>query len=212
MGREELPHVLIAVLVVFLVAGFSYFAELLFSPLLQILLFSMIIVLVHVVSKELAAYFFDARVEHSIWMVSRFGLKEHHHLKEPVPLGAILPLFFSVFSLGIFKVMPVLTYETRALRRRAARRFGIYSYTAMTDWHNGLIGAAGIIGLLILSVIAYVSDFEYLAKLAVYYSLANIIPISSLDGAHILFGSRIVWTALAIIVALFFIGAFVILV
>ena len=97
----------------------------------------------------------DSSVEHRVWHVFRYGFKAHNHFKSEMPFGVIVPLFFSLFTLGMIKVMTFLTYETHALKHRAAKRFGFYSYTEMTDWHNGLIGAAGIIATLIVSLIGY---------------------------------------------------------
>jgi Zn-dependent protease len=89
------------------------------------------------------------------------------------------------------------------MKVRAAKRFGFYSYSELTDFHNALIGAGGIIALLILSFISYFPGFEYLSRIAAFYAFWNMIPISKLDGTQIFFGSRALWTALAIITIIF---------
>ena len=100
--------------------------------------------------------------------------------------------------------MTILTYNTTALKRRAAKRFGYYSFAEMTDWHNALIGAAGIIVMLLLSFVSYwIPTLEPLARLAAFYAFFNMIPFSKLDGSQIYFGSRILWYALAIITLIF---------
>ncbi|MBI2451642.1 hypothetical protein HYV50_01025 [Candidatus Pacearchaeota archaeon] len=203
MDSKELGHVLAAVLILFVVASFSFVLKGEYEIIPQILFFAFIIIAVNVFAKVIMAYLVDASVEHRIWHVYRFGVKPGRHFKKELPFGVILPLVFSVFSLGVFKLMTFLSYETRALKYRAAKRFGYYSHTEMTDWHNGLIGAAGIVALLILSAVSYIPDFEYLSKLAAYYAFFNMLPISNLDGTQIFFGSRIIWTVLAFLSLIF---------
>lgn len=203
MAKQELVHVLVAILLLFVVAGASFVIIDDYVSLSKVLVFSFLVIGVHVLAKKGAARVFDSTVEHRIWHVYRYGLKEKSHFKKEIPFGVILPLIFSLFSLGFVQVMTFLTYETRALKYRAAKRFGFYSYTEMTDWHNGLIGAAGIVALLLLSLISYFPNLEYLSKIAAYYAFWNMIPVSDLDGTQIFFGSRIIWTVLALTTLVF---------
>ncbi|MFH1425125.1 MAG: hypothetical protein ABIG28_00130 [archaeon] len=203
MESKELAHVAVAVLMMFVVSGLGFVLAGDSFMLMQVFVFSFVVVVVPVVVKKVMAYSLDARVEHEIWHFYRFGWWTESHFKSPVPFGLITPLFFSAFSLGIVKVMTFLTYETRALKHRAAKRFGHYSYTSMTDWHNGLIGATGVVSLLVVSVLAYFGDFGLLGKMAAYYAFWNIIPFSKLDGTQIFFGNRIVWSVLAVICLIF---------
>jgi hypothetical protein len=79
----------------------------------------------------------------------------------------------------------------------------------MTDWHNALIGAAGIVAVLILSIISYLIPWsDSLWRLSAYYAFWNMIPLSNLDGTQIFFGSRVLWSTLAIVVAIFTVYAF----
>ncbi len=165
--------------------------------------FSVIVIVIPIIVKKAVAYSLDASVEHEIWQVYHTGIKPKQHFKKEKPFGLFVPLLFTLVSLGAWKVMTFLTYETRALKHRAAKRFGFYSYTAMTDWHNGLIGACGVISLLIISVLAYLSGLEYLAKMATYYAFWSVVPISKLDGTQIFFGSRVLWAVLAVTTLIF---------
>jgi len=196
---REFKHILAAIFVLTVVIGFSFALEGNWIFLAQALLFSAIIIAVSVFSKKIAAHLLDADVEHEIWNFSRYGFRPHQYFKNTLPFGVILPLFFTLFTLGKLKVMTFLTYETRALKIRAAKRFGFYSYAEMTDWHNGLIGSAGIISLILLSVVSYFSGFEYLARISAFYAFFNLIPLGKLDGSQIFFGSKILWTTLAAI-------------
>lgn len=210
MNKREISHILAAIIILAVVSSFGLIFTSGFSVFPKILLFSAIIIVVTVVTKKLTAFLLDSDVEHEIWQFQRFGWKPHYYLPNKIPLGIIAPLFFTIFSLGFLKICTVLTYEARALKYRASRRFGFYSFTELTDWHNGVIGAAGIISVLIVATIGYFPGFEYLSKMAAFYALTNLIPFSKLDGTQIFFGSRILYTALLVVCLIFFVFALII--
>ncbi len=203
MKKEEIAQILIAILMLFIVVGVGFIVQGEIERLTETIIFSIIIISIHVYVKKGFAYMLDCNVEHRIWHVFRIGWREHHHFKKEIPFGIIIPLIFTAFSLGLFKIMTFLTYETRALKHRAAKRFGFYSFTEVTDWDNGLIGASGIIALMVVSIVGYILGFESLSKMAAYYVLFNMIPISNLDGTQIFFGSRIIWSVLGLISLIF---------
>ena len=70
----------------------------------------------------------------------------------------------------------------------------------MTDWHIALIAVAGIIINLIAAIIGYVAGFETFAKLNIWFAAWALIPLSSLDGSKIFFGSRPLWFTMLVIV------------
>ncbi len=177
--------------------------------------FSLIIIAVNILAKKISAYLLDSNIEHEIWKVSQVGLKSTWpwRFKKEVPAGIILPLLGALASIIIntpVLLLAILTYESRALKTRAAKRFGYYSYTEMTEWHNSIIGASGIIAVFILSAFAYLIGQETLAKIGVYYSFWNLLPISKLDGSQIFFGSKILWSVLAAISLIFIFLALII--
>ncbi len=206
MKLPEFYNILAAILILAIISSFSFALKAQWAGIPQMLLFSAIIILVSIFAKKLMAYLLDSDVEHTIWKFSRWGYKPHQHFDKELPAGIIFPLFFAIFSLGAIKFAALLTYEARALKRRAAKRFGFYSYTELTEWHNALIGAAGIIAVFLIIIITYFLPFsgmEALAKIAAYYAFFNMLPLSKLDGAQIFFGSRVLWTALAVIAIIF---------
>ena len=213
MQIKELSHIIASFVIFTIIASAVPFYNQDWNLVCLTAAFCAIILLVAVYSKKLMAYLLDSDIEHEIWHVERFGYKPHHHVRkylpEGIPAGIILPLIISFFSLGAAKFPAFLTYETKALTHRAAKRFGPTSFVEMTDWHNGIIGSAGIIGVLIVSFIAYFPGYEYLAKLAAYYAFANMIPISKLDGTQIFFGSRVLYSVLAVLTLIFFAYALV---
>lgn len=212
MKSNEFLHIFSAILILTIVSGFSFALKEKWAFLPIIFAFSTIIIVLSVLVKKLTAYLLDANVEHEIWQMSNYGLRPSDHFKKPLPAGILFPLAITLFSLGTVKFMPLLTYETRALKHHASKRFGFYSFKEMTDFHNGLIGAAGILFALLLSLITYLlpaSNLEYLAKMSAYYAFWNLLPISKLDGTQILFGSKILWAVLATISSIFVILALI---
>ena len=206
MKTSEFYHILAAILVLWVVSAISFAIDLEWDKVAYTFLFSALIISVSVISKKITANLLDADVEHEILEFYRFGFYPSYHLSKPIPLGIILPLIASVFSLGSLKVMTLLTYEARALKYRAAKRFGFYSFKEMTDWHHAVIGASGILFVLLLSMLAYLlplPNLEYLAKLSAFYAFWNMLPLSKLDGSQIFFGSRILWTVLFSIATIF---------
>ncbi|OIO81500.1 hypothetical protein AUJ84_00990 [Candidatus Pacearchaeota archaeon CG1_02_32_132] len=203
MNEKEIIHVIIAIIILSIVISFTELIQTNFYYLGTAIIFASIIIITNVLGKKVAASFLDASVEHSILSWSRYGFKPDWHLKKEIPSGAILPLVFSAFSLGYIKVMAILTYDTSALKRRAAKRFGHYSYTEMTDFHTALVGAGGIVITLLLAFITYWTGPETLARMAAFYAFWNMIPVSKFDGTQIYFGSRVLWTILTLITLLF---------
>jgi len=204
MKDLEIIHILIAILILSAVVAFKPAIEQNLPGVGLAILFSTIIIIVTVVGRKIAANLLDSDVEHKVWMFSRYGYRPNWHLETSIPAGIILPLFLSFFSLGIIKFPTILQYETKALKVRAARRFGFYSYTEMTEWHNALIGAAGIISVLLLSFLSYFPGLEGLSKICAFYAISNILPIAKLDGTQILAGSKILYITLLIVTLIFF--------
>lgn len=209
MKEKEIIHIIIAVLVLAVVISVKkIFLDLDFSYLGLAILFAFAIIMANVLSKKLVASWLDASVEHKVWFWKRYWFKPNWHLEKEVPAGALLPLVIAAFSIGYIKMMTILTYETSVLKRRAAKRQGYYAYTEMTDFHLSLIGGAGILGTLILSFAAYwFQPLEELSRMAAFYAFWNMIPFSKLDGSHIFFGSRLIWTILGAITLAFTIFA-----
>lgn len=203
MDTKELVHVIVAMLLLFVASSVAIILRGDVYLLPALLLFSIIVILVHVFSKKLIAYHLDASVEHRIWEFKRFGFKPGMEFNKPIPLGLILPLLVTFMTAGIIKFTAILTYETSALKYRAAKRHGARSYTVMTDWHNAVIGAFGIFCVLALSFFAYFPGWETLSKMAAYYAFWNMLPISKLDGTQIFFGNRTLWAILAMLSAIF---------
>ncbi len=205
MERNEFVHLIGAVIILTAVISFSAFLAGQYSFLSTALLFSIVLIAVHVGGKKLMANMLDCDVEHRLWTLSQYGYKPQQHFKKPMPASVVIPFGISIITGGIVKCMAILTYEAKAKTIRAAKRFGFYSFTELTDWHNAVIGAGGIIALLTLSAVSYFlpAQLEQLAGLAAGYAFWNMLPISDLDGTQIFFGSRILYATLGVITLIF---------
>jgi hypothetical protein len=206
MGNNEFGNVVAACVILALVMGMPFIYNGHWETFAMVCSFAIIIIATHVLSKKVVAFLLDSDVEHRLWHVYRFGFKGGSHFKKEIPFGVVVPLGVAVFAtLLLWPIgawiyfMGILTYETRALKYRAAKRFGFYSYTEVTDWHNAIIGGAGILAVLILAVVAYFPGLELLTRLAIYYAFFNMLPISELDGTQIFFGSRVLYFVLGVI-------------
>tara|TARA_Y100000310_G_C20570320_1_gene757666 strand:+ start:438 stop:1076 length:639 start_codon:yes stop_codon:yes gene_type:complete len=204
MEKREINHIVLGILTLTAIVGFSKLIEANYSYLLIAFGFAAITIGANILTKKLIASSLDADVKHELWTTSMQKYKPHQRLKKPILSGILFPLAITALTLGLVKVPTILTYETEAKKIRAAKRHGYYSFTEMTEWHNALIGASGIMVLLILSIIAYIiPSLQGLPKILIYYAFFNMLPISKLDGTQIYFGSRTLWTTLAIVTSLF---------
>jgi len=201
MNQSELLHVIIAILVLTIVIGFGSLISLNPGNIGLAILFGFLIISLNVLAKKFTAHRLDSEVESKIWFWKRYGYGRNQYFKKAIPAGIIFPIFLTAFSLGALQLMTILSFETTALKRRASKRFGKSSYTEMTDFHTGLIAASGIVAVLLLSFVSYwIPGLSGLSKFAAFYAFWNIIPFSQLDGTKIFFGSRVLWSVLAIII------------
>lgn len=199
MKESEIIQIIIAIVVLGIVTGAQELVALDLNAVVKAVGFSAIVIGASILGKKIVASRLDADVEHDIWRMQRYGFSVSSHLEKSIPVGIIFPLFITVISLGTVNLMSVLTYETKALKRRAAKRFGPFSFTEMTDYHNAWVGAGGIIAVLIVAFISYwIPYVGGLGRLATFYAFWNMVPFSKLDGTQIYFGSRVLWSILAV--------------
>ena len=158
------------------------------------------IILVNSLAKKISSYYLDSEIEIKFWKIKRYGFKPHKHFKRSFPSGIFFPLITAAASLGYFVWMASLIFDVKPKIYRAAKRFGLYSFSEMTEHHIGLIAAAGVLINLFFAMIGYLTGFSDFAKLNIYYSFFNIIPLSDLDGNKIFFGSIVLWSFLAALV------------
>lgn len=203
MNKRESGTILLAIVALTVIILFKDLLNQNFSRVGLALIAATIVIATNIGAKKLTARTYGASVEHSFWLWERFGLKPTQHLEKPIPLGAILSFAITILTKGWVKCAILLSYDTNALPG-GKRKIAGYTYTEMTDWHTSLIGAAGIATTLLVSFICYwIPQAHLIAQAAAFYAFFNLVPFSKLDGAQIFFGSRVLWTALALVSALF---------
>lgn len=194
MELNEIFSVLLAVIVLAFTVSL---AKLNFDTFILAALFFIIIFIVNITAKKLTAYYMQASVETKIWQFQRYGIYERSYFKYPIPIGIILPFLVSVFSLGSFFWLAATQSEIKASKARVIKKHDFYSFSEMTEFHIGVIPAAGIFACLVLAFIAYLINQPELGKLSIYFAAFNMIPLGNLDGTKIFFGSIILWFILA---------------
>lgn len=156
-----------------------------------------LVFVINVLAKKLMSIYLDSEIEIKLWEFKRYGFKPKHSLKKAFPAGIFLPILFAIITLGNFIWMSALVFEVKPKIARAAKRFGLYSYSEMTEQHIGLIAASGVIANLIFAVVGYLAGFPEFSKLSIFLAFFSMIPLSDLDGNKIFFGSLILWSLLA---------------
>ena len=169
---------------------------------LGILLAVSVIVLVSIFTKKMIAYLLDTDIEMKIWEVQRYGPGQDQHLKKPFPFGAFLPILSIIFLFPFKNLvwMASLVFDIKPRIYRGAKRYGLYAFSDVTEYHIGLIAASGIFMNLILAVLGYFLGFPTFSRLNIYFALFNILPISDLDGNKIFFGNPVLWSFLVSLV------------
>lgn len=195
--KEILIIITASVLLGFVIAYPDY------SLILPSLISIFIILAVTIAAKKITAYNLEAKATIKFWSVYRYGFQRNMHFKKPLPMFWLSALL-ALISRGIITWLPILEFDIEANPERVSRRHGFYRYTRLTDWHVARIATAGIIAALILSIIGYVAGFDNFARLSIFFALWSLLPISSLDGTKIFFGSRALWFTMLVITAIFF--------
>jgi len=196
LNWKEISAVIIATLIISFSISILKFS---LNYFLYALLIVFLVILVNIIAKKIASYYLESEVEIGLWEVITYGFKPHKHFKKPFPAGVVIPLITTIFSAGYITWLGALVFDVKAKVYRAAKRHGLYSFLEMTEWHIGLIAAAGIFANLIFAVIGYLINVPLFSKLCIYYAFYNMLPISDLDGNKIFFGSLVLWSFLAII-------------
>lgn len=193
--KEIVPVVIISLILAFLF-GFSKPLDVFFYFFVSMFF----VILINVVSKKVAAYYLDSEIEVKLWEINRYGFKPHKRFKRAFPAGILVPFITAVASFGNFIWMSSLVFDVKPKVYRAAKRFGLYSFSEMTENHIGFIAAAGVAANLVFGVIGYLVGMSEFARFNIYMAFFNMIPLSDLDGNKILFGSFVLWTFLAALV------------
>ncbi len=189
-----------AIIITCLVIGFSItILNFSLNNFLYALIAIFFVIMINVLAKKIAGYYLESDVELKLWEVSRYGFKPNKRFQKNFYAGVFLPLITTAISVGYITWLASLVFDVKAKVYRAAKRHGLYSFSEMTEWHLGLIAAAGIFANLIFAVVGYLINIPLFSELCIYYAFYNMIPISDLDGNKIFFGNLVLWSFLATI-------------
>ena len=168
-----------------------------------------ILICINIIAKKITAYYYEAKIKTKFWRVYQYWFSKRAHFKKPLPM-LWLPILFSIAFNGAIQWLGILEFDVEAKTERVSKRHGLYRFSQMAEYHIAIIAATGIILNLIVAIISYVLNFTTFAQLNIYYTFWSIIPISSLDGSKILFGSKPLWVILFIITFILTAGCLVI--
>lgn len=161
------------------------------------LAFIFIVIMINVLAKKVAAFFLETEIEINLWEIKRFGFRAHHHFKKPLPAGVLLPIIITVLSYGYIYWFACLVFDIKKKVSRASRKWGIYTFSEVTEYHTAWIAFWGVLANLVFAIIGYLLGFEEFAKLNIYFAFFNLIPLSDLDGNKLFFGEIVLWALLA---------------
>ena len=194
---KEVLTILVASIILGLVVAFPSSSLIIYS-----VISFLIIIALNITAKKILAYYFEADIKTKFWTLYQFWFTKRAHFKKPVPM-LWLPLVLSFISRGMIWWLGILEFDVKAKTERVSRRHGLYRFSEITEWHIALIATIGIAVNLTLAIIGYISGFETFAKLNIYFATWSIIPLSSLDGSKIFFGSKPLWFTMLTIIAIF---------
>lgn len=192
LNKREAIHIILAWLTLSLTFGLVRGEKEFFISLPMIL----VVIFGNILAKKISSSHFDAKIKIKLWEVKRYWFRPHDYFKSPVPLGIVLPFILLVLTQGALTWFACLVFDTKAKLRRVAKRHGFRSFSEMTEKHTALIAGAGILANILLAFVGLLLNFPIFAKLNLYYSLFNLIPISNLDGNKIFLGNFLIWAFL----------------
>jgi hypothetical protein len=168
-----------------------------------------IIICLFVLVEKITANYIDTSIEIKSWEMSRWWYTTWAELKKPIPVGIVFPLLLGFLSGGMIKMLTLLQFHATALPSKSSKRYGARRISGIMEWDDALIGFYGLLILLALAIISsfmYSSIFPFseLAKYSFYYVLWNLIPISSLAGSKLFYGSYPLYIFTLILTALTF--------
>lgn len=182
---KEFMFILLASAVIGYVAAFpvsSYTVWLGFAGM------GLIVLLVNILAKKLAAFKLGCEVEIEPWTLHRYGWRKSDYLRYGFPAWLLWPIIVVWLSLGRVWWLVVSRFEVFATRRRVGRK-----YAELNEWDVALIAASGIAANLIAATISLGLGYEKFAFISLWFVFFNMLPFPAYDGGKIFFGARLFW-------------------
>lgn len=191
-NKKEIAWIIVAIIIFFFILVFP--ESTIKNPL--ILLVPILIILVNLIAKKIAAPYYNIEIEFKIWEFYRWGIYERSHLKKPFPMGLVLPFFLAFFSLGAIKMLVFLQFDAknlpkkRLLKKRGERRS---RREEINETDPAYTAFWGHLSLMILAILGTILTFPELTKYSIIYGIWNLVPFGQLDGSKLFFGSFVTW-------------------
>lgn len=200
LNKKEILPIILVIIIISLSISLSLDIIEDWKNIIRTVLAVSLIILLNIFIKKIIAYKFDSEIEMRIWRIN-IKINNRKKLKD-FPIGAFLPVISKIifFPFKTFVWMASLVFDIKPRIYRGAKRYGLYTFSEMTEYHIGLIAASGIVISLISAIAGYFLGFPLFARLSIYYAFFNMLPISELDGNKIFFGNLIIWSFLAALV------------
>ncbi len=197
LNQKEITTIIILTIILAFVISLVETLELFLYALLSVFL----IFIINITAKKVASFYFDTEIEIKLWEIKKHN--PSHKLKRPFPIGAFLPIIMKVLSIGYLNWMACFVFDVKSKIYKTAKRHGLYTFSEISEFHIGLIAAAGIFANLIFAIIGYfigLPEQMNFVTLSIWFVFFNMLPISDLDGNKIFFGNLTLWSFLASIV------------
>ena len=204
LNKKEMFSLIAVVILMGLILAFNP-TTIKFENIASFLLISIIIIGIFVISKKLIARHLDMSVDFKIWELSRYWITKKSHLKNPLPMGFIIPIIFTFLSSGYVKALTFLQYKTTALPSKAVKKYGLRRFSTITEFDESLLVFYALTPLLAISIISsFITGnfFSELSKISLYYVCWNLIPFSKLEGMKLLMGSKPLYISTTILTAI----------
>lgn len=133
-----------------------------------------------------------------LWSMSRFSYAASSHLRGPIksiPLGIIIPLLFLFLTEGVLKVA---TLTSTSIKTISARRLG-KEFRRATELEEAQIACAGplmslFIAFLAKIIIPFFPFMQQVMAINLYLAFFNMLPLPTLDGTRVFFGSPLMFS------------------
>ncbi len=213
---EETKSLIYIILILGLVFGFndgsgSFVFSNWLNNFLSTLILVAVVVLTFFVGMKIASKLFNYGVEFGVWELKYYGFSEESKFPYKVkivgfeifrlnfllPIGIIIALLITLISNGILYFTAIFTVKFKEKKKIGKERIYLKGFT------KAAILSIVVLIMLILNLLFKVGGIERGFLIGFWFIIWNLMPVGSLIGSKIFFGSRVLYFGLLIFVLLF---------
>ncbi|MBS3095359.1 hypothetical protein J4231_01645 [Candidatus Woesearchaeota archaeon] len=207
--KKEISHLVISIVVLGFAFGFNdkqptfNLANWTFNFFRAFIAAAITLLLYELVHKFVASRY-GSETEYEIWSIKRYWFTPYaafpkkifgKYTINSIPLGIIISLFTTLITNGLFYIIPLSSFK--AIEKTHLRVVSKFKH--LTYFEEAKIASASIILLTIMAIIltsfGKSSTFTMLSTMLFVFVLYSMIPVSTLDGSKIFFGSLALYLA-----------------